>query len=81
LIKANVAVLSKATLDLMNPQGWYCLKGQVSVLGKSEIHLHCSAHLTSSSDGATVMGASDTDKGVTVLGSTRVIRSGDCTAK
>jgi hypothetical protein len=76
LIKPNVAVLSKATLNLLNPEGWYCLKGQVSVLGKSEIHLHCSAHLASSKDGATVLGGSDTDQGVTVLGSTRVMRLG-----
>ena len=78
LIKPNVAVLSKASLSLLNPNGWYCLKGQVSVLGKSEIHLHCSAHLASSKDGVTVLGGSDTDQGVTVLGSTRIIASGMC---
>ena len=79
LIKPNVSVLSKSTLNLMNPSGWYCLKGQTSVLAKSEIHLHCSAHLASSNDGATVMGANDTQQGgVNVLGTTRVIRTGDC---
>jgi hypothetical protein len=81
LIKPNVAVLSKATLSLLNPEGWYCLKGQVSVLGKSEIHLNCSAHLASSKDGATVLGGSDTDQGITVLGTTRIITSGTCPSK
>jgi hypothetical protein len=78
LIKANVNVLSKTELNLLNPNGWYCLKGQVAVLGKSEVKLHCKANLASSYDGATVMGGSDTDQGVTVLGSSRLTRVGGC---
>ena len=76
LVKPNVAVLSKNDLNLMNPNGWYCLKGQVSVLGKSEIHLHCSAKLASSRDGVTVLGGNDHDSGVTVLGSSQLTRVG-----
>lgn len=76
LIKPNVTVLSKANLNLLNPNGWYCLKGQVAVLGKSIINLNCKAKITSSSDGVTVLGGSDGDNGVTVLGSTRVVRTG-----
>jgi hypothetical protein len=81
LIKANVNVLSKAELNLLNPNGWYCLKGQVAVLGKSEVKLHCKANLASSYDGATVMGGSDTDQGVTVLGASRLTRVGGCATK
>jgi hypothetical protein len=81
LIKPNVAVLSKAELKLNNPQGWYCLKGQVAVLGKSEVQLNCSAHLAASNDGATVLGGSDTDHGVTVLGSSRLTWTGNCSSK
>ena len=72
LVKPNVAVMSKNELNLLNPNGWYCLKGQVAVLGKSTIHLHCNAKLASSRDGVTVLGGNDHDSGVTVLGSTRV---------
>jgi hypothetical protein len=80
LVKPNVAVFSKNDLDLLNPNGWYCLKGQVSVLGKSEIHLHCKAKLASSRGGVTVFGGNDHDSGVTVLGSSRLTRV-DCPEK
>jgi hypothetical protein len=77
LVKPNVAVLSKNDLNLLNPNGWYCLKGQVSVLGTSEIHLHCKAKLAASKDAVTVMGGNDHETGVTVLGTTKVTRV-DC---
>ena len=76
LIKTNVTVLSKNRMNLMNPNGWYCLKGQVAVLGKSEIHLSCKAKLASSTDGVNVLGGSNTENGVTVLGSSKIIREG-----
>ncbi len=80
LVKPNVAVMSKNDLNLLNPNGWYCLKGQVSVLGKSEIHLHCKAKLAASKDGVTVLGGTDHDSGVTVLGSSKITRV-DCPAE
>lgn len=81
LIKPNVNVLSKSTMTLMNPNGWYCIKGQVTVLGKADINLHCKANLASSHDGATVLGGSDHDGSgregaVTVLGASRINRMG-----
>ena len=74
LIKPSVTVLSKAEFNLLNPNGWYCLKGQVSVLGKSEVKLHCKAHLASSRDGATVLGSNADDHGVAVLGSIQITK-------
>lgn len=76
LVKSNGTVLSKNVLSLMNPKGWYCLKGQVAVLGKAEIHLHCQAKLASSQDGVTILGGG-ADKGVTELGSTRIVQNCD----
>jgi hypothetical protein len=73
LIKPSVTVLAKTSIQLMNPNGWYCIKANVSVLGKSAIELHCKANLATSKDGATVLGGSDTG-GVAVLGSIRVER-------
>jgi len=73
----NHAVLSKSDLNLLNPNGWSCLKGQVSVLSKSKIHLHFKAKLASSKDGVTVLGGHDQDSGVTVLGSSPLTRV-DC---
>ena len=76
LLKPSVNVLSKSVMSLMNPNGWYCIKGRVDVLGKSEINLHCKAHMASSNDGATVLGSNDSNTGVTVLGKTVVTRLG-----
>lgn len=76
LVKPNVAVMSKGDLSLLNPNGWYCLHGQTAVLGKTEVKLHCDAKLSSTRDGVTVFGNTDYDKGVTVLGVSRVTRVG-----
>lgn len=74
LVKPAVAVMSKTVLELKNPNGWYCLKGRTSVMGKIEIQLHCKANLAASSEGVAVLGANDTG-GTSVLGSARVIRA------
>ncbi len=76
LIKPTVTVLSKTELNLLNPNGWYCLKGLVSVLGKSIINLHCNAKLATSEDGVTILGGNESEKGVTVLGSTIINKVG-----
>lgn len=77
LVKPNVTVMSKSVLRLLNPNGWYCMKGKVSVLGKSEIQIACKAKLASSNSGAVVMGDDNANTGgVTVLGETRVVRVG-----
>jgi len=77
LVKHSVGVMSKQTIELLNPQGWYCLKGAVTVLGKSEIRAHCKAHLASSDDGATVLGSNETDGGgVTVMGTIKIEKVG-----
>ena len=76
LVKPGVAVMAKTTYDLMNHNGWYCLKGKVSVLGKIEINLHCKAKIASSGDSTEVLGATDAKSGgVAVLGSVRVNRN------
>jgi hypothetical protein len=76
LLKPAVSVMSKTVISLMNPNGWYCLKGKVDVLGKSEIKLHCHAHMASSTDSTTVMGSNKENAGVTVLGKSTVTREG-----
>jgi hypothetical protein len=74
LIKPSVAVLSKAEMYLENPNGWYCLSSNVTVLSKSVIHLACKANLASARDGVAVLGKDEDQSGVTVLGKTQVIR-------
>ena len=76
LVKHNVAVLSKSRIGLLNPNGWYCLKGDTAVLGKSEVVLDCKANLATSGEGVTVLGSNSSDDGVTVLGSSSVRKVG-----
>lgn len=75
LVKPAVSVMSKTSYQLMNPNGWYCLKGRVSVMGKIDITLNCKAKIASSKDDVSVMGATDNSAGgVSVLGSIRLNR-------
>jgi hypothetical protein len=73
-IRPAVSVMSKSDIDLMNPNGWYCLEKSVSVMAKIQIRLHCDAHLASTEEGVTVMGGGD--RGVNVMGATRVEKVG-----
>lgn len=77
LVRTGVNVLGENTLSLMNPNGWYCLRGNVNVMGGMKIRLHCKAHLASSSGSATVLGDNASNRGVTVLGTTTFERV-DC---
>ena len=74
LVKPGVNVMGKMAYDLLNPNGWYCLKAKVNVMGKSVINLACKAHLASTSGTTTVLGASQGQSGTTVLGKTVVNR-------
>jgi hypothetical protein len=77
VIKPAVNVLGTTRFHLMNPNGWYCFRANVSVLGKISIEAHCKAHLAQSGDGgASVLGSDETDGSVAVLGSVRVTRTG-----
>lgn len=69
-IRPNVSVMSKQDVELLNPNGWYCLERSVSVMAKVAIRLHCDAHLATTQEGVTVMGGGD--RGVNVLGATGV---------
>lgn len=77
LVKPTVNVLTKNKFRLMNPNGWYCFKSNVTVLAKAEITAHCKAHLASSKEGVTIAGGNDGTDGVTVLGKATVNRV-DC---
>lgn len=69
-IRPAVSVMSKSDINLLNPNGWYCLEKSVSVMAKIQIRLHCDAHLASTEEGVSVMGGGD--RGVNVMGATSV---------
>lgn len=76
-IRPAVSVMSKATYKLMNPNGWYCFKSKVNVMGKSVIKAACDAHITTSKGKTTVLGKGEDDKkGTTVMGKSVIER--DC---
>jgi hypothetical protein len=72
LVNPGVNVMGGTTLELLNPNGWYCFRSNVNVMGDLNIRADCRAHLASASDGATVLGSNSDSKSVTVMGSTRV---------
>lgn len=76
LVNPGVNVMGGSTIELMNPNGWYCLRQTVNVMGGLTLKAHCDAHIAASIDGATVMGNNTESKGVTVMGSTNVERIG-----
>ena len=77
VVHPAVNVAGKHTIQLGNPNGWYCLRNQTTVAGKIAIRAHCKAHLAHTQDGgAAVLAADDTNKGVAVMGALRVERYG-----
>jgi hypothetical protein len=72
LVNPGVNVMGGTTLELLNPNGWYCFRSNVNVMGKLAIRAHCKAHLASAADGVTVLGSNSANKSVTVMGSTQV---------
>ena len=77
LVNPGVNVMGGTTLELLNPNGWYCLRTSVNVMGGLNIKAHCQAKLASTSDTtATVLGNNEDGKAITVMGSTTVERVG-----
>ena len=72
LVDPTVNVMGGTTMELLNPNGWYCFRSNVNVMGSLSIKADCKAHLASASDGTTVLGTSSGNKSVTVMGSTQV---------
>jgi hypothetical protein len=72
LVNPGVNVMGGTTLELLNPNGWYCFRSNVNVMGKLSIRAACKAHLASAGDGVTVLASNPDNKSVAVLGSTRV---------
>lgn len=72
LLNPAVNVMGKTIYELLNPNGWYCFKSNVNVMGGLIIKADCKAHLASAKTGATVLGDNNSNKGVTVMGQTKI---------
>ena len=78
VVNAAANVMGKAYFNFLNPNGWYCLNGNVTVMGKTTITLACKAALANTSNSTIVFGASrgGSNGGTTVMGKTVIKR--DC---
>lgn len=79
LVEPIFNVMGETTIDLRNPNGWYCLRTTVSILGKVNIRAHCKAQLAETSDGNAVVGREPENReiknlNVTVIGSVSIER-------
>lgn len=76
VVQPGVNVMGGSVLELLNPDGWYCLRAAVNVMGGMDIQLHCDAQLASAISGTTVMSGDNAAKGVSVMGAITVQRVG-----
>ncbi|MGP1628432.1 MAG: hypothetical protein ACTS5V_00715 [Giesbergeria sp.] len=76
LVNPSVNVAGGSAIEVLNPNGWYCFRTTVSVMGGLTIKAHCQAHLATSSGDVLAVGNGADEKGVTVMGSTQVERVG-----
>jgi len=79
LINPIFNVMGGSTIDLLNPNGWYCLRTTVSIVGGVSIRAHCKAQLAATSDGNAIRGNNGENRGikdlnVTVMGSVAIER-------
>ncbi len=79
LINPIINAMGESTVDLLNPNGWYCLRTTISVLGWVNIRAHCKAQLAATSDGNTVLGNNTENRaikniGLTVIGAISIER-------
>lgn len=75
VVEPGVNVLGDGEMELLNPNGWYCLRAAVNVGGGLRIKLHCDAHISSASSGTSVFG-DNAGRGVSVMGAISVERVG-----
>ena len=76
VVQPGVNVMGASEIELLNPNGWYCLRAAVNVMGGMDIKLHCNAQLASATSGTTVMSGENAAKGVSVMGAITVQRVG-----
>ena len=76
LVNPSVNVAGGTTIQTLNPNGWYCFRTTVSVMGGMTIKAHCKSHLATTSGDVLEVSNTSEDNGVTVMGSTKVERVG-----
>jgi hypothetical protein len=70
LVNPSVNVAGGSEVQVLNPNGWYCFRTTVSVMGGLTIKAHCKSHLATTSGDVLAVGNASDDKDVAVMGST-----------
>ena len=78
LVNPGVNVMGGTSFNLLNPNGWYCMRANVNVMGGMTVHIHCKAKLASASGASsvTVLSNNNDQQATTVMGSTTIERVG-----
>ncbi len=77
MVNPAVNVMGGTTYELMNPNGWYCFRSNVNVMGGLILNVHCKAHVAFSGGDIVVMSSDKSyGAGTTVMGNTEVNRIG-----
>lgn len=76
LVNPGVNVAGGSVVQVLNPNGWYCFRTTVNVMGGLTIKAHCKSHLATTSGEVMAAEKATEGKGVTVMGSTQVERVG-----
>lgn len=76
LVNPGVNVAGGSVIQVLNPNGWYCFRTTVNVMGGLTIKAHCKTRLATTAGDVLGTGNDADKKGVTVMGSTQVERIG-----
>lgn len=76
LVRPSLNIMGGTTVELLNPNGWYCLQGDVTVMGRLTIQADCQARLAFAGEGLSVLAGGSPKQAITVLGATRIERVG-----
>lgn len=82
LIEPSFNVMGGSTIELLNPNGWYCMRTMLSIVGTLSVRAHCKARLAATSAGSTAVGnnienRNIKDLAVTSIGTVEVERPCD----
>jgi hypothetical protein len=72
LINPIFNLMGTSTIELLNPNGWYCLRSTVSLLGGLSVRAHCKAQLAATSDGKAALGNKGENREIKNLGVTMI---------
>lgn len=72
LVNPIINVMGGSTIELLNPNGWYCLRTAISVLGRLTVRVQCKAHVAMTSNGRTMQGNDVGSRGIRDLSVTSV---------